>query len=148
MRIYISPGVWVNTTQNATLNAYIDLPSDGSYNSVIVAYDNCGHAFSMPDPIYVQGTSGGAGSIGVSAPVSGTVLTSPIHFAAFAQVENCAKGIAAMRIYTTPGVNAFTTNSASFDTHLSLAAGTYNTVIQAWDNCGHVYKAPVTITVR
>jgi hypothetical protein len=96
----------------------------------------------------IQGTSGGTGSIGVSSPVTNTVVTSPVHFVANAQATSCKSGIAAMRIYTAPGVNAYTVNSASLDTRLSLAVGTYNIVIQAWDNCGHVYQAPETITVR
>jgi hypothetical protein len=148
MRVYISPGVWANTTAGATLNAYISFPSDGSYNTVIVAYDNCGHAFTMGDGIFMQGTSGGTGSIAVTSPVTATVVTSPVHFVANAQATNCKSGIAAMRIYTAPGVNAYTVNSASLDTRLSLAAGTYNIVIQAWDNCGHVYQAPEAITVH
>ncbi|MGA3090122.1 MAG: beta-propeller fold lactonase family protein [Terriglobales bacterium] len=52
-----------------------------------------------------------------------------------------------MRIYTAPGVGAYTTDSDSLNVDLSLAAGTYNTVVQAWDNCGGVGKTPVTITV-
>lgn len=148
MRVYVSPGVVANTTQGATLNAYISFPSDGSYNTVIVAYDNCGHAFTIADPILVQDTSGGIGSISVAAPVSGAVVSSPVHFMANAQVTNCAKGIAAMRIYTAPGVNAYTVHAANLDTHIALSPGTYNTVIQAWDNCGKVYQAPVTIAVR
>jgi hypothetical protein len=148
MRVYISPGVWANTTAGATLNAYVSFPADGNYNSVIVAYDNCGHAFTMGDGILIQGTSGGTGSIAVTSPVTATVVTSPVHFLANAQVTNCKSGIAAMRIYTAPGVNAYTANTASLDTRLSLASGTYNIVIQAWDNCGHVYQAPETITVH
>ena len=53
-----------------------------------------------------------------------------------------------MRIYTAPGVNAYKIRAASLDTHLTLAAGTYNFVIQGWDNRGKVYQAPETITVR
>ncbi len=53
-----------------------------------------------------------------------------------------------MRIYTAPGVNAYTVNAARLDKQLSLAPGTYNTVIQSWDNCGHVYRAAVNITVH
>lgn len=148
MRVYISPGVWANTTAGATLNAYISFPSDGNYNSVIVAYDNCGHTFTMGDGILIQGTSGGAGSIAVTSPVTATVVTSPVHFVANTQATNCKSGVAAMRIYTAPGVNAYTVNSGSLDMRLSLATGTYNIVIQAWDKCGHVYQAPETITVH
>jgi hypothetical protein len=148
MRVYVSPGVSANTTQGATVNAYISFPTDGSYNTVIVAYDNCGHAVTTTDPILVQGTSGGIGSISVATPVSSAIVSSPVHFVANAQVANCANGIAAMRIYTAPGVNAYTVNAASLDTHIALSPGTYNIVIQSWDNCGKVYQAPETITVR
>ncbi len=44
-------------------------------------------------------------------------------------------------------VNDYTTDSDSLNVDLSLASGTYNTVVQAWDNCGGVGKTPVTITV-
>ena len=33
------------------------------------------------------------------------------------------------------------------DTFLTLSPGTYNTVVQAWDNCGGVAKAAVNITI-
>ena len=52
-----------------------------------------------------------------------------------------------MRIYTAPGVSAFTTNSPHLETFLNLKPGTYNTAIQAWDNCGGVSRFPITITV-
>ena len=148
MRVYISPGVWANTTAGATLNAYVSFPSDGNYGSVIVAYDNCGHSFTRNDPILVQATSGGIGSIGVTSPVNNTIVSNPVDFKANAQVRNCPAGIAAMRVYTAPGVNAYTVNASSIDKQLTLSPGTHNTVIQAWDNCGRVYRAPVTITVR
>jgi hypothetical protein len=53
-----------------------------------------------------------------------------------------------MRIYTAPGVNAYTVNAASLGTRLSLRRGRTTFVIQAWGNCGHVYQAPETITVH
>jgi len=53
-----------------------------------------------------------------------------------------------MGIYTAPGVLAYVQNGAALDTLLPLAAGTYNTVVQAWDKCGGALKAPATITVQ
>ena len=115
---------------------------------MIVAYDNCGHAFRRNDPIQIQGTSGGTGSIGVRSPVNNTILSNPIRFKATTQVRNCPAGSATLRIYTGPGVNAYTVNASNIDKQLTLSAGTHNTVIQAWDNCGRVYRTPATITVR
>ncbi len=52
-----------------------------------------------------------------------------------------------MRIYSAPGVIADTVSGAHIETFIQLKAGSYNAVVQAWDNCGGVAKAPVAITV-
>jgi 6-phosphogluconolactonase (cycloisomerase 2 family) len=83
----------------------------------------------------------------VTSPTNGSTDTSPVNFIASASSPDCSEGIAAMRIYTAPGVGAYTTDSDSLNVDLSLAGGSYNTVVQAWDNCGGVGKTPVTITV-
>src|SRR5450631_555106 len=148
MRLYLSPGVWANTTTGATLNAYIAFPTSGSYNTVIVAYDNCGNAFTLNVPELIQASDGSMGSIGVMSPIDSTVVSSPVHYVANAQAPACSAGVAAMRIYTAPGVSAYTVDASSLNTYVKLAPGSYNTVIQSWDNCGHVYTAPVNITVH
>jgi hypothetical protein len=53
-----------------------------------------------------------------------------------------------MRIYSATGVAAYTVNGGNLDTYIKLASGHYNTVVQAWDNCGAVYKTPISITVK
>lgn len=85
--------------------------------------------------------------VSVTSPTNGSSVKSPVHYVASASSSACSKGIAAMRIYSAPGVNAYTVDSSTLDIAISLAPGTYNTVVQAWDNCGGVGKAPVTITV-
>ena len=96
-----------------------------------------------PNPLVVSPTKG-------ANPYGGpfAAVTSPVHFVASAVAPNCSKGISAMRIYTAPGVGAYTVSAASLDTYLNLAPGTYNVVVQAWDNCGGVYKTPLTTTVE
>ncbi len=83
----------------------------------------------------------------VTSPSNGSQDGSPVNFTASASSPDCSKGIVAMRIYTAPGNGAYTTDSSSLNVNLSLAPGTYNTVVQAWDNCGGVGKTPVNITV-
>ncbi len=147
MRVYTAPGVIAYTGPGATLDANIAFPKDGSYNTVIVAYDNCGHAFTKNVGMFVQGGTGQDPA--VTSPTNGATVSSPIHFVASATAApSCTKGIAAMRIYTAPGVSAYTVNGGSLDTYLKLASGSYNTVVQAWDNCGAVYKTPINITVK
>jgi hypothetical protein len=52
-----------------------------------------------------------------------------------------------MGIYTAPGQLAYVSSGASLDTTLNLSAGTYNTVVEEWDNCGGAATTPITITV-
>src|SRR5579884_1003215 len=98
--------------------------------------------------LFVSNSVWAAPTITVASPASGTNAGSPVYFDATASTPSCAKGIAAIRIYSAPGVNAFTTDSFHLETFLSLKPGTYNTVIQAWDNCGGVSKVPRRIIVN
>jgi 6-phosphogluconolactonase len=83
----------------------------------------------------------------VKSPANGSQDGSPVNFTASASSPGCSAGIAAMRIYTAPNKGAYTTYAGSLDVNLSLSPGIYNTVVQAWDNCGGVGKTPVNITV-
>jgi DNA-binding beta-propeller fold protein YncE len=86
-------------------------------------------------------------TITVASPTPGSVGT-PTFFDATATTSSCPAGIAAMRIYTAPGVHPFTTKSPHLETFLDLKPGTYNIVIQAWDNCGGIGKFPIALTVQ
>jgi len=83
----------------------------------------------------------------VTSPGSGASVGSPVNYVASATSSGCSKGIAAMRIYTASGVAAYTINSNKLNTNINLPVGSYNTVVQAWDNCGGVGKTTVSIQV-
>ena len=74
-------------------------------------------------------------------------VSSPVHYVASATSPGCAKGIAALRIYLAPHLAALTVHSSTLDAELPLSPGNYNTVVQAWDNCGGIAKAPINFTV-
>lgn len=84
--------------------------------------------------------------VSISSPANHITSKSPVHFTAQA-TTSCSKGVAAMGIYTAPYVLAYKVNGASLNTYLSLPAGTYNTEIQEWDNCGGAAKTPITVTI-
>jgi hypothetical protein len=86
-------------------------------------------------------------TITVASPANNGRVGSPVYFDATASTATCAAGISAVRIYSAPGVSAFTTSGFHLETFVTLTSGTYNTVIQAWDNCGNVTKVARTITV-
>lgn len=85
--------------------------------------------------------------VSVSSPSSGSTSGSPVHFVATASSPSCSKGVASMGIYTAPGQLAYTVNGASMNTYLNMNSGTYNVVVQEWDNCGWSATSPITLTV-
>lgn len=85
-------------------------------------------------------------SVSVSSPSNNARTASPVHYIASA-TTSCSKGVSAMGIYTAPSVLAYKVSGAKLNTYLQLSAGTYNTVVQEWDNCGGSSKATITVTV-
>jgi phosphatidylinositol-3-phosphatase len=85
--------------------------------------------------------------VAVSSPTNNSSVTSPVHFVASA-TTSCSSGVSSMGIYTAPYVLAYKISGSSLNTYLSLAPGTYNTVVQEWDKCGASSKTAVTITVK
>jgi|CZKR01.1.fsa_nt_gi hypothetical protein len=85
-------------------------------------------------------------TINVISPRSGSSSGSAVFYEASA-TTSCPQGISAMRIYSAPYVIAYTVGGAHLETFITLKAGSYKTVVQAWDNCGGVTKTPVAITV-
>ncbi|HZP17051.1 MAG TPA: hypothetical protein VFB00_03730 [Terriglobales bacterium] len=83
----------------------------------------------------------------VSSPAAGSTPASPVHFVASAASPACSKGVAAIGIYTAPYVLAYKVNGAKLDTYLNMAAGSYNVVVQEWDNCGWSATASIPLTV-
>jgi 6-phosphogluconolactonase len=92
-------------------------------------------------------TASAAGPIvTVTSPANNAQITSPVNYVASAINPECPQGISAMRIYSAPSISAFTGGGNKINTYVNLQPGTYNTVVQAWDNCGNVGKAYLTIT--
>ena len=143
MGIYSAPGVLAYSTLGSSLNTELTL-APGEYQTEVQEWDNCGGASKTPITIYVS--AGGGAGVQVASPANNSNVGDPVQYVANA-TTGCSKGVAAMGIYTAPGVLAYVTNGASLNTELSLNSGTYNTVVQEWDNCGGFSKTPITITV-
>jgi major membrane immunogen (membrane-anchored lipoprotein) len=85
--------------------------------------------------------------VSVTAPANNSQVATTVQFVAKA-TTSCAKGVSAMGIYTAPNVLAYVIAGSALNTELTLNPGTYQTVVQEWDNCGGVSKANVTIIVK
>lgn len=139
IRIYSAPGVSAFTTEGFHLETFVTL-KPGTYNTVIQVWDNCGNVTKVARTITVTSKAG----VSVFLPKAGA-NTTPVHFAVSAQSPACPAGISAVRIYPASGVNAYTLNGPTLDAFINLIPGTYDAIAQAWDNCGNVYKTPVTV---
>src|SRR6202035_544585 len=60
--------------------------------------------------------------------------------------SSCAKGVASMGIYVNNKLT-YVTYTASMNTSLALSPGSYNTVVEEWDNCGGAAYKSIPITV-
>ncbi len=142
MRIYAAPHVAVFSIEAPQFETFINL-KPGKYDAVVQAWDNCGEMAKLSVKVTVLS----GGGVTVYLPPNHAAGTSPLRFVASASSPGCAAGISAIRIYTAPGVEARTETANHLDTRLALLPGTYNTVVQAWDNCGHVFRVPISATV-
>ena len=141
-----SMGIYVNNVlkyvvNGNSLNTYLSL-SPGSYYTVVQEWDHCGGATKTAVPISVGSASTG---VSVAAPSSGSTVNSPVVYTASA-TSACASGVASMGIYVNNTLK-YVVNGSTLNTSLSLAPGSYYTVVQDWDNCGGSQKQAVNITV-
>src|SRR2546430_11247538 len=82
----------------------------------------------------------------VKSPSNGATVPTSVHYIATAESPACSKGVGGMGIFTAPYKLAYKVSGAKIDTYLNLSPGTYNTVVQEWDNCGWNAIKAVTIT--
>ena len=143
MGIYTAPGQLDYVVNGASLDTKLTM-SPGSYDTVVQEWDNCGKAVSKTVSITVTGSN--SEGVWVTSPANNANVTSPVHYVATA-TTTCANGVSAMGIYTAPGKLAYTVSGAKLDTNLTLSAGTYDTTVQEWNNCGGGSSTPITITV-
>jgi major membrane immunogen (membrane-anchored lipoprotein) len=141
MGIYTSPGVLAYVVNAKSISTSLTL-SPGTYNTTVEQWDYCGGAASTNVTITVSGSTG----VFVTSPANNSTVSSPVNFKATA-TTTCSKGVASMGIYTAPNQKAYVGDGASLNTNLTLSAGTYNTTVEEWDNCGGATSTPVTITV-
>ncbi|MGH9566938.1 MAG: hypothetical protein ACRD4I_13200, partial [Candidatus Angelobacter sp.] len=141
MRIYTAPGVIAFAASGGHLETFVKLKA-GIYNTVVQAWDNCGGVSKTAVPLKVNSAAG----VTVYLP-TGKSDSSPVHFAASAQNPACAKGMNAVRIYTGPKVSPYTIQGATLDAYVALPSKGYAPVVQAWDNCGHVFKSSFSLAV-
>jgi hypothetical protein len=144
MGIYTAPGVLAYVVNGDSMNTTLSL-NPATYDTVVEEWDNCGGATTTAVTITVK--SGGSSGVSVTSPANDSTVGSPVNFKATA-TTTCSKGVGSMGIYTAPSQLAYVVNGASMNYNLALNPGTYDAVVEEWDNCGGAATTPVTITVN
>lgn len=83
----------------------------------------------------------------VGSPGNGSTVGSSVTFVATGSTS-CSKGVASMGIYPAPYQLAYVVNGANLNTSLNFNPGTYDVVVEEWDNCGGASTASVKIAVK
>lgn len=141
MGIYPAPYQLAYVANGSNLSTTLNF-NPGSYGVVVEEWDNCGGASTTTVNITVKSGTG----VFVTSPSNNSTVSSPAHFVATA-TTSCSAGVSSMGIYTAPYQLAYVVQGASLNTSLSLAPGTYNTVVEEWDKCGGAATTPIKITV-
>lgn len=96
--------------------------------------------------ILLMFTASAFATVVVSEPTGGETLGSPVHFEATATTDTCSRGVASMGVYVDNNLQRVQTGS-SINTSITLSPGSYNTVVEEWDNCGGATYTPRAIKV-
>lgn len=81
----------------------------------------------------------------VCSPAAGSSASSPVQFTA-AAASGTSHAIAAMKIYV-DGSSVYAVQASSINTAVTMANGTHNVTVKAWDSGGAVYSKALTVTV-
>jgi len=144
-------GIQVYTGDNqlaySTLSSYIDifLPYTNNATTITVkGWDNCGGvnvAGIFPD------NNEQPGHVSVISPLPNVpYLQYDVQVIATA-TTTCPQGVAAMGVYTANHVRVATQPGASINTPIAVNPGTYNLVVEEWDNCGGAATTPINLIV-
>ncbi|HTV13312.1 MAG TPA: alkaline phosphatase family protein [Acidobacteriaceae bacterium] len=85
-------------------------------------------------------------TVTVTSPSNGATVTSPVHYVATATASTCSKGVASMGIYV-DNTLVYSVSGASLNTSVTMSAGSHQTAVQEWDNCGGASNTPIDVTV-
>lgn len=110
----------------------------GTYAVKATVIDNLGASSTA-----LQNVTVNAG-VSVSAPIGGSNVGSPVQFIAQAI---SAHTITAMHIYV-DGASVYFVRAGQLNTYVTMASGSHNVTVQAWDSSGAVFKNSFALAVK
>jgi hypothetical protein len=141
-------GVYMDDTliyvaNSTTLNTSLSLPG-GTHRIAVQEWDYCGGATNSPLSVSINNQA--AAGVTVTSPINNSNVGTSVPYSASA-TTSCPAGVASMGIYV-DGTLAFQSNGSTLQTQLSMPAGSRNTTVEAWDNCGGTQSTAVSVNVQ
>jgi hypothetical protein len=131
----------------STFSSYLDIfvpYNDNVENILVKGWDNCGGVTVTGIFPYNNEQTG---HVSVISPLPNiSYLQYDVQVIASA-TTTCPQGVSAMGVYTADHVRVATQPGASINTPISVAPGTYNLVVEEWDNCGGAATTPLNLIV-
>jgi hypothetical protein len=145
-RLYVDDAPVFETASSA-IDTNVNLPL-GSHHLVVVGYNRNGTFFTDSVTTTVTGTvqncpvPGTDRTIAICSPASGSTVASPVTITAQARWDHFP--ITHMRVYVDnhPAFDANNPQDGYLNTQLTLASGTHNIVIVAWNQQGDAITSP------
>jgi hypothetical protein len=144
LAIYTGANQPAYQVQGATLDTTLAL-SPNTYNSLVQATDKCQGSTTAKVNFTLQPQP--TGLVTVTAPTTSMFYRTSVHYTATA-TTNCPGGVSAIGIYTAPNQRVYLSQGAKLDTVITLTPGTYDTVVQEWDNCQGSAATHVPVTIE
>ena len=129
-----------------TFSSYLDIlvPYDASSTITVKGWDNCGGVTATGIFPYNNEQTG---HVTVISPIPNVpYLQYGVPFIASA-TTTCSKGVSAVGVYTTDHQRVATQQGASLNVEINIAPGTYNAVVEEWDNCGGAATTSLNLIV-
>jgi PKD repeat protein len=111
----------------------------GTYSVTSTVTDNEGATTGVGASLKVL-----APYVAITAPLNGTIATSPVRVVAAGFSGN---PVTTIRIYV-DGKAVYSVNAANLDTFVKMARGNRRVSVQAWDSKGAILKSTVYVTVK
>ena len=125
----------VNQLAYKTLSSYLDIfvPYNDSSTITVKGWDNCG---GVSVAVIFPYTSGQSGHVTVISPIPNVAYSQyGVPFVAMA-TTTCPQGVSAVGVYTADHQRVATELGATLNREINIPPGTYNAVVEEWDNCG------------
>lgn len=124
------------TSANAVTAAHT-YSAAGIYKITATVTDNAGASSVASTSVTIN-----APTVIVSSPANGASVASQVHVIASGFSGN---PVTAMQIYV-DSVMAYSVNSSTLDTMISLSSGTHSLIVKGWDNAGQNFFQALSVT--